>query len=73
MPTSVLHITFIPRDIINIDIGNVIITVIFKELLFLQNLSTWKNRRRKQSEEALQRVSEVKALEDDEFGTTKKS
>jgi len=28
------------------------------------NLSSWKNRRRKQSEEALQRVAEVKALED---------
>jgi SOS response regulatory protein OraA/RecX len=35
-------------------------------------LSTWKNRRRKQSEEALQRVSEVKALDDDEFANTKK-
>ena len=42
-------------------------------LLVLQNLSTWKSRRRKQSEEALQRVSEVKALEDEEFGTAKKS
>merc|ERR1719385_582165 len=30
------------------------------------NLSSWKNRRRKQSEEALQRVAEVKALEDAE-------
>ena len=30
------------------------------------NLSSWKNRRRKQSEEALQRVAEVKALEDSE-------
>ena len=29
----------------------------------LQNLSSWKDRRRKQSEEALQRVAEVKALE----------
>lgn len=37
------------------------------------NLSTWKNRRRKQSEEALQRVSEVKALEDGEFEPAKKS
>ena len=37
------------------------------------NLSSWKNRRRKQSEEALQRVAEVKALEDPEnIGEPKK-
>ena len=33
--------------------------------LLFQNLSSWKDKRRKQSEEALQRVAEVKALESD--------
>ena len=40
--------------------------------LFFQNLSSWKDRRRKQSEEALQRVAEVKALDEDEVGQRKK-
>ena len=31
---------------------------------YFQNLSSWKDRRRKQSEEALMRVAEVKALDD---------
>ena len=34
--------------------------------LLFQNLSSWKDKRRKQSEEALQRVAEVKALESGE-------
>ena len=48
------------------------------DLLFsyLQNLSSWKDRRRKQSEEALQRVAEVKGVkiesEDDDFNRQKK-
>lgn len=37
----------------------------FSNFDILQNLSSWKDRRRKQSEEALQRVAEVKALESD--------
>ena len=44
--------------------------------LILQNLSSWKDRRRKQSEEALQRVAEVKGVkiesEDDDFNRQKK-
>lgn len=35
------------------------------EKSIFQNLSSWKDKRRKQSEEALQRVTEVKALESD--------
>ena len=38
----------------------------------LQELSTWKTRRRKQSEDAFQRVAEVKALEDSETGEPRK-
>ena len=38
----------------------------------LQELSTWKTRRRKQSEDAFQRVAEVKALEDSDSGEPRK-
>ena len=36
------------------------------------NLSSWKNRRRKQSEEALMRVAEIKALEEGGVDPNKK-
>ena len=41
---------------------------------YFQNLSSWKDRRRKQSEEALMRVAEVKALESegDDYNQQKK-
>ena len=38
----------------------------------LQELGAWKTRRRKQSEDAFQRVAEVKALEDCETGEPRK-
>ena len=41
-------------------------------LLLLQELGAWKTRRRKQSEDAFQRVAEVKALEDSETGEPRK-
>ena len=47
----------------------------FKKILLfltLQELGAWKTRRRKQSEDAFQRVAEVKALEDCETGEPRK-
>jgi hypothetical protein len=44
----------------------------FATINFLQELSTWKTRRRKQSEDAFQRVAEVKALEDSDTGEPRK-
>lgn len=41
-------------------------------LRLLQELGAWKTRRRKQSEDAFQRVAEVKALEDSETGEPRK-
>ena len=41
-------------------------------VLLLQELGAWKTRRRKQSEDAFQRVAEVKALEDSETGEPRK-
>ena len=41
-------------------------------LLMMQELGAWKTRRRKQSEDAFQRVAEVKALEDSETGEPRK-
>ena len=47
------------------------INYLFSRLL-LQELGAWKTRRRKQSEDAFQRVAEVKALEDSETGEPRK-
>ena len=46
--------------------------LIISYLLHFQELGAWKTRRRKQSEDAFQRVAEVKALEDDGTGEPRK-